>query len=225
MKPKGHKQGCGCVVCSRLQRPRRRNGYENQMSALRTGNKRGIIRKNSSVPIGGKKTVRGRSMGLRPITSTLDRRLDANPKGKRPLRHGQRVKIKSGAWEGEHFYVVGQLEPDYYMLAKRPDVEAGDFEISSHRSNLAIARRAASNPTAHYPRTKRGPKGTVKWYILDLFDGRGGKISSRYRKCARAKCATEAAGLVNRKVGGKMVRKVELSGPYSRKPTGSTARK
>lgn len=80
------------------------------------------------------------------------------------------------------------------------------------------------NP-AHYPRTSRGPKGNVRWYILDLFDGRGNKLSTRVRKCARAKCATEAAQLVDRKVGKHMVRKVELSGPYSRKPGASTKRK
>jgi len=81
------------------------------------------------------------------------------------------------------------------------------------------------NPVSHYPRTTRGSKGNPKWYILDLYNGRGTLVSSRYRKCARAKCATEAAGLVNRKVGKTMVRKVELSGPYSRKPNAKTTRK
>ena len=92
---------------------------------------------------------------------------------------------------------------------------------------IVVQLRDAStkNPVDHFPRTTRGPKGNIKWYILDLYDGRGNLVSSRYRKCARAKCATEAAGLVNRRVGKKMVRKVELSGPYGRKPNAKTTRK
>lgn len=107
-------------------------------------------------------------------------------------------------------------------------------QMMSHFSTLASTgqldyllpkKYQRKNPVDHYPRTTRGPKGKVRWYILDLYNGRGTLVSSRYRKCARAKCATEAAGLVNRKVGKSMVRKVELSGPYSRKPNAKTTRK
>lgn len=109
--------------------------------------------------------------------------------------------------------------------AQNPGIQIPEGAIivlaQTHEPSTSKVRRN----TSHYPRTKRGPKGNVRWYILDLFNARGDRIGSRYRKCARAKCATEAAGLVGRKVRNKVVRKVELSGPYSRKPNANTVRK
>jgi len=287
MKPKGHKRGCKCVVCSpRTRRKRRRNhGYENQAATLHA-RRAAAARKNSTVPIGG--TVRSRvaqkrlRLGVNPSprsdvnreavtelllyienTGELYPMIQAVQKSLMTKRaRGDFDILKAGkAWmnvanRGAQMYtreygtrgphgsygifspgtrsaVAGRLMSDFsgqaatgeldYLLPKKYQRKNPLRPWDQLPANMGGA--VAGNPTAHYPRTKRGPKGKPKWYILDLFDGRGNLISSRYRKCARAKCAAEAQGLVNRKVGKRMVRKVELSGPYSRKPNAKTTRK
>lgn len=85
--------------------------------------------------------------------------------------------------------------------------------------------RPAKNNKGHYPRTGRGPKGNARWYILDLYSGNGTRRSARIKQSTNAAMQVEAAGLVDRKVGNHIIRKVELSGPYARKPTSTTARK
>lgn len=283
MMPKGHKRGCRCVVCSPATRKRvqrRNHGYENQAltlhdrAAVKNPRKK---RRNSTVPIGGTKTVRGRNAKLE--LDTFHRR---NPDGDyakandlelyikntggelqdriRALRTMLVRKYKRGTYDRDHavrawmyiaddgarmytreFRTGGRTSFGPFDAPTRRIVAralASDFNVGlelgewdylyqgnprRRRRNTSI--RIAGNPTSHYPRTSRGPKGKVKWYILDLRDGRGNLISTRIRKCAHAKCATEAAGLVDRKVGKRMVRKVELSGPYSRKPNANTTRK
>lgn len=277
MKPKGHKRGCRCVVCSPRRPARRNHGYENQAASLHdraAQNPRRKRRKNSTIPIGGQKTVRGRNAKLE--LDTFHRR---NPDGDyakandlelyikntggelqdriRALRTMLVRKYKRGTYDRDHavrawMYIAddgarmyarefrtggrtsfGPFDAPTRRITARAlasdftvGLELGEWDYlykGNPRRNTGI--RIAGNPTSHYPRTSRGPKGKVRWYILDLKDGRGNLISSRYRKCAHSKCATEAAGLVDRKVGKKMVRKVELSGPYSRKPNANTTRK
>lgn len=98
--------------------------------------------------------------------------------------------------------------------------------VSALREYLPTPTRSpkpASNPE-HYPRTARGPKGSQRWFILDLFGARGAKISTRIKKGARGKIAVEASGLVRRRVNNRIVHRVELSGPYTRKPTTRSVR-
>lgn len=267
MRPKGHKPGCGCVVCSpkKRRRKRRNHGYENQAATLheRAGALRAGPRRNSTVPIGG--TVRGRSAALRPRTT----RIAGNPADREladelvlyaentgelyPLFQATQKSLMSKRARGDFdilkagkawMNVVNRAAQMYTREYGSPRTHGsyGPFSVGtrsaaagtlmSHFSTGAamgeydylLPKKYRKN-TAHYPRTSRGPKGNVKWYILDLFDARGGKVDSRYKKCARAKCATDAAGLVNRKIRGRIVRKVELSGPYSRKPNANTVRK
>jgi len=285
MKPKGHKRGCRCVVCSPATRKRvqrRNHGYENQAAALTlhdraAENPRRKRRKNSTIPLGGQKTTRGRNAELelnrfhRRNPGDYDKAHDLelyikNTGGElqdriRALRTMLVRKYKRGTYDRDHavrawnyiaddgarmytreFRTGGRTSFGMFNAETRrltAQALAADFTVGlelgewdylyppktnpRRRRNTSI--RIAGNPTSHYPRTTRGPKGNVRWYILDLKDGRGNLISSRYRKCAHSKCATEAAGLVDRKVGKKMVRKVELSGPYSRKPNAKTTRK
>lgn len=114
----------------------------------------------------------------------------------------------------ERQLVASMLANDFYANARTGEYDA-----------LLPKKYQPKKNMAHFPRTTRGPKGKAAWFILDLYDGSGRKVSSRYKRGARAKMATEAAGLVNRKVQKHIVRKVELSGPYSRKPNASTPRK
>lgn len=281
MKPKGHKRGCQCVICSRPTRKntrrkrspaakaRRNAGYERQADvalwnrADRAGRKTNV-RHNSTVIIPG--TTRSRSAAGE---LAAHRRRRGNPVDYEAARE-LRLYIEN---EGQLYPTVqaiqkslrtkmarGQYDPNlavkaFMNLANRgAQMYVREYGATGRHGSYGIfgpeERRAAAavmaddffsfaqtgeydyllpkkyqNPVSHFPRTTRGPKGNVKWYILDLYDGRGNLVSSRYRKCARAKCATEAAGLVNRKVGKKMVRKVELSGPYGRKPNAKTTRK
>ena len=288
MKPKGHKKGCGCVVCSprtgSRRRKRRNHGYENQAATLHERARR----KNSTVMVPG--TLRSRNAELELRQHRARRARAANPVDEHAVRElelyadtssepvyrmSQAVIKNLVAKRARGSYDTTKAEKAWLNVANFAAQEYtrefggtghGSYGSFSMGTRRAVARRmlddfedklaygefrhlepkpkrrrknplrmwnqpvdtvgtvVAGNP-AHYPRTGRGPKGHVKWYILDLFDGRGRLISSRYRKCARAKCATEATGLVDRKVGKRMVRKVELSGPYSRKPNAHTTRK
>lgn len=279
MKPKGHKRGCQCVVCSprnrtarNTARAKRRNaGYERQADvalwgrADRAGRKTNV-RRNSTVMLPG--TTRSRS-AANEIAVHRKRRdnptdheladelvLYAENTGElypliQSTQKSLRTKQARGDFDilkaGKAWMAVMNRAAQMYtheFRAPGPHGSYGKFspgtrsaaagQMMSHFSTLASTgqldyllpkKYQRKNPVDHFPRTTRGPKGSIKWFILDLYDGRGNRVSSRYRKCARAKCATEAASLVNRKVGSKMVRKVELSGPYSRKPTATTTRK
>lgn len=227
-RPKGHKRGCHCVVCKNMRRTTTRkaienHGYEDQATALRNLRHRELAaegkrapsapraaRRNSTVPIGG--TAR---MG------SLQNRVARRPNPSHEIEemffehvdYWHRSTTKSARHRAA-LLVVAALKAYPELKGKLAPEELRDVRADAKKRN-----------PAHYPRTPRGPKGNPRWYILDLFDGRGNRVSSRYRKCARAKCATEAMGLVNRRVGKHMVRKVELSGPYARKPGASTARK
>lgn len=238
MTPKGHKRGCRCVVCGRSTR--RNHGYENQANTLfekAAKNPKRVRRRNSAVR-------------LNPVDMHAARELEVYVEGNTKFRPQLRAiyknllgKMKRGTYNQQLSVAAFKRVAD--AGAKAYFREFGDTDALGVEERKAAAKRlansfydgakagefdhllpaAARNPIGHYPRTKRGPKGAVRWYILDLYDGRDNRISSRFKKCAHAKCATEAAGLVGRKTGGKLIRKVELSGPYARKPTASTVRK
>jgi hypothetical protein len=286
MKPKGHKRGCRCVVCSprkNTRRKRKRNaGYERQADvalwnrADRAGDRLNVV-PNSTVIIPGtnRSAVAKRKLGL--LADARTRRAGVRARNRNPGGADRELADKLVLFAentGELYPMIQATQKTLMTRRARGDFDIlkagkawmkvmnraaqlyikeiggprrhgsyGPFspatrsaaagQMMSHFSTQAatgeldylLPKKYQRNPVSHFPRTGRGPKGNVKWYIIDLRDGRGNLISSRYRKCARAKCATEAAQLVDRKVGKKMVRKVELSGPYSRKPTASTTRK
>ena len=286
MKPKGHKRGCPCVVCSprkNTRRKRKRNaGYERQADvalwnrADRAGERLNVV-PNSTVIIPGtnRSAVAKRKLGL--LADARTRRAGVRARNRNPGGADREAVTELLLYiedTGELYPMIQAVQKSLMAKRARGDFDIlkagkawmnvanrgaqaytrefgtrgphGSYGIFSVGTRSAVAGRLMSsfsgeaatgeldyllpkkyqrNPVSHFPRTGRGPKGNVKWYIIDLRDGRGNLISSRYRKCARAKCATEAAQLVDRKVGKKMVRKVELSGPYSRKPTASTTRK
>lgn len=63
----------------------------------------------------------------------------------------------------------------------------------------------------------------VRWYILDLYASNGAKISTRIRQ--QKPSGDEVRSMLGRRLNHHNVRKIELSGPYSQKPTAKTARK
>lgn len=222
MKPKGHKQHCQCVVCrnQRAKRPVRRNhGYENQATALARSRQskpaKRVARKNSTVPLGTDRTG--------PVPT-------GNP-GVQPSGTGNGWTVTVEAHEIprlRYAAYIGHISATGNITLWRPAAGGIPRDYKQHAMRILETERDRLVPRpnpAHYPRTARGPKGHARWYILDLYDGKDRHISTRVRKGARAKLGTEAAGLVNRRVGKAMVRKVELSGPYARKPGASTPRK
>lgn len=97
-------------------------------------------------------------------------------------------------------------------------------EAATGELDYLLPKKYQRKNTAHYPRTTRGRKGTAKWFILDLFSA-SKQVSSRYKRVSRASATSEAQSLVGRRVGGHIIRRVELSGPYSHKPNAHTTRK
>ncbi len=136
---------------------------------------------------------------------------------------------ESAAHFGEYDYLLAKK---YRPTSPTPAQHAAVQHLTGVRSKPPTPRPKRKNKTlsvsenmGHYPRTKAGRKGTDTWFIFDIFAGRGVHISTRIKKITRAKAHLEAGALVGHKLGRKIVRKVELAGPYSRKPTAKTARK
>jgi hypothetical protein len=91
------------------------------------------------------------------------------------------------------------------------------------RTAPVVVRGNARKPTKR--RKKATKRNAGSWFILDLFDSKGGKIGSRYKQKPKADVTEEGKGLVNRKVGHKIVRRVVMSGPYASKPGATTVRR
>lgn len=80
------------------------------------------------------------------------------------------------------------------------------------------------NPIRHITKAGRG-RPTTSWWILDLYSARGKKISTIIGQGSKAKSTSEAKSFVNKSYRGYKVSKVQMAGPYSRKPTSKTVRK
>ena len=135
----------------------------------------------------------------------------------------------------------GAFSPDVRWLAARVMLEQYEVAANYGEYDFLLAKKYQSKPTprprrrnktlnvsenmGHYPRTAAGRKGTDTWFIFDIFAGRDEHISTRIKKLTKAKAHLEAGALVGHRLGRKIVRKVELAGPYSRKPSAKTARK
>jgi len=63
------------------------------------------------------------------------------------------------------------------------------------------------------------------WFIFDLFNGAGQRKATRIKKLTPTTAREVAVGMMNRKAGKFIVRKVEVAGPYRSKPSTSTVRK
>ena len=216
MKPKGHKKNCQCVICARpaKRKVRKNHGYENQAR---------VAFRNSTVPLGGTaRTARPDRMALPMPVGNPHIQPSGTGNGWTVIVDAHEIpRLRYSAY-------IGHIDRYGKITLWRPAAGGIPRDYKQHAMRILEEARDSlptANP-AHFPRTARGPKGkTARWFILDLYDGRGAKVGTRIKQGARAKFATEAAGLVDRRVGKKTVRKVELSGPYARKPTASTPRK
>lgn len=96
------------------------------------------------------------------------------------------------------------------------------------KKELPSMTKVFGNPI-HIPRTNRGRPAKDAWWILDLFDGKGKKITTHIGKGEKKAAEYEAANMINKRAKGRgksrIVRSAALSGPYSRKPNTRTKRK
>jgi len=80
------------------------------------------------------------------------------------------------------------------------------------------------NPIRHITKAGRG-RPTTAWWILDLYSARGKKLSTKIGQGSKAKSTAEAKSFINKSEYGTKIVKVELSGPYARRPTIMTKRR
>lgn len=202
-KPKGHKRGCQCVVCLHRTRKRtteRNHGYENQMNTLHQKAAR-ATKRNSTVrmnPSKQQKLASGITVGVTEVKGypgTFIWWADSD-KSIRRIHGSMHIQANTAAQA-------------LRIAVKKWTRVAGTSPRKN--SQLSTRRTAQANP--------RG------WWIYDLYNGAGKLKTTRIRQHDKKGAYACAHNLLNHKAGKFIVRKVELAGPYSAKPTANTARK
>lgn len=200
MKPRGHKRGCRCIICARptkkARKKRANHGYENQAATLHErALQEGAV--TFKVKSGPKKKAGARA---RRKNSTV------------PIPGTVRARSME----------LRRVNPETVDEAAASLLNALEERV---RTAPVVVRGNARKPAKRRKKAAKRRNAGGSWFILDLFDSKGGKIGSRYKQKAKADVTEEGKGLVNRKVGHKIVRRVVMSGPYASKPGATTVRR
>jgi hypothetical protein len=217
MKPKGHKTTCKCAVCKNIKKSKRRRNppsSEMGMQAVKDG---GIFRLPRK-----RKTKRN---------SAID--ISGNPKGNIHYRKSGLKNTYDVFYRSRVIGSVTKHSYDHWTFKYRGVLHSAGYMTRGQAANALVEKyffgrpkrtRRVTNPQ-HFPKTTRGRKGIKKWFIFDIYGAKGRKLGTRIGNGTHAESRAKAIGLSTSKVGSRIVTRVVLSGPYSRKPTPTTKRK
>lgn len=198
MKPKGHKRGCRCIICARpTKKARKKRANHGYENQAATLHERAL--KGGAVKFKVKSGPKKKAVKKRKNSSV-------------PIPGTVRARSME----------LRRVNPETVDEAAASLLNALEERV---RTAPVVVRGNARKPAKRRKKATKRRNAGGSWFILDLFDSKGGKIGSRYKQKPKADVTEEGKGLVNRKVGHKIVRRVVMSGPYASKPGATTVRR